>query len=199
MHFIAHRINTIRELEAVPREYGVELDLRDYAGRLILSHDPFRDGEDFQTFLASYSHGTLIVNVKSERIEQSALPLLEARGIRDFFFLDSSFPMLHLLAETGETRTAIRFSEYEGLDTVLAMHGRAQWVWADCFSKLPLDAETHRRIKQAGYRVCLVSPELQAQEEKIETYAAQLRDAGIECDAICTKLHNIPRWRAALG
>lgn len=29
MEFIAHRVNTFAELQALPKEYGVELDLRD--------------------------------------------------------------------------------------------------------------------------------------------------------------------------
>ena len=44
MEFIAHRVNTIEELRKVPKEYGVELDLRDFGERLILQHDPFIDG-----------------------------------------------------------------------------------------------------------------------------------------------------------
>ena len=30
MEFIAHRINTIKELNQTPNDYGVEIDLRDY-------------------------------------------------------------------------------------------------------------------------------------------------------------------------
>lgn len=199
MEFIAHRINTSEELKSVPRKYGVEIDLRDRGDRLVLSHDPFCDGEDFSDWLENYHHGTLIVNVKSERIEHRVLELLSDRGVRSFFFLDSSFPMLHLLGESGETRTAIRYSEYEGMDTVMAMAGRAQWVWVDCFSRLPLDAAISQQIEDAGFRICLVSPELQAQDEKIEQYAAQLQRDQITCAAICTKLHNIERWRKALS
>jgi len=36
MEFIAHQINTIEELKCVPKEYGIEVDLRDYGDRLIL-------------------------------------------------------------------------------------------------------------------------------------------------------------------
>jgi hypothetical protein len=43
MEYIAHRINTIEELKQIPKEYGVELDLRDFRDGLILQHDPFKD------------------------------------------------------------------------------------------------------------------------------------------------------------
>lgn len=69
MEFITHRINIIDELKQVPFEYGVELDLRDYGDRLILQHDPFKDGEDFEEYLKHYNHRTMILNIKSERVE----------------------------------------------------------------------------------------------------------------------------------
>jgi hypothetical protein len=115
MEFIAHRINTVAQLREVPPEYGVEIDLRDRGERLILQHDPFSDGEDFAEYLPHYHHGTLILNIKSERIEHRVLELLNQHGVEDYFFLDSSFPMLYLLARQGEQRVAVRFSELKEL------------------------------------------------------------------------------------
>ena len=48
---IAHRINTLDELKKLPLSCGVELDLRDHGERLIMQHDPFTDGEDFEDYL----------------------------------------------------------------------------------------------------------------------------------------------------
>ena len=40
MKLIAHKINTIDELNAVPKDYGIEIDLRmGVDGKIILSHD----------------------------------------------------------------------------------------------------------------------------------------------------------------
>ena len=89
MEFIAHRVNTIEELKKVPKEYGVELDLRDFGERLILQHDPFMDGEDFEKYLKYYNHGTMILNIKSERIEHKVLELIKKYNIQNYFFLDS--------------------------------------------------------------------------------------------------------------
>ena len=122
MQFIAHRINTIDELKKVPTNFGVELDLRDYGNRLILQHDPFTDGEDFEEYLKHYNHGLMILNIKSERIEHRVLELVKKYKVRDYFFLDSSFPMIFLLAKEGEKNIALRFSELEGLDTILSMN-----------------------------------------------------------------------------
>ena len=99
MEFIAHRINTIDELRKLPGKYGVELDLRDdLNGSIYIQHNPFEPGEDFENYLKEYQHGTMILNIKSERIEWKILRLLEQYDIKNYFFLDSSFPMIHLLS-----------------------------------------------------------------------------------------------------
>lgn len=195
MKFIAHRVNTLEELRDLPPEFGVEVDLRDRGERLILQHDPFKDGQDFEEYLAAYRHGTMILNIKSERIELRILDLLRQYRREDFFFLDSSFPMIYLLSSRGETRNALRFSEFEGLDTVLAMQGRAKWVWVDCFTRLPLTTEDYHILKQKGFSLCLVSPELQGRDEDLEVYKSALQAKGIVFDAICTKKYNIDRWQ----
>jgi hypothetical protein len=115
MHFIAHRVNTIKDLKKIPFEYGVEVDLRDFGQKLILHHDPFKDGEDFEKYLKYYNHGSLILNIKSEGIEFKALEILKKNNVKKYFFLDSSFPMINQLSLKGEKNIALRFSEYEGI------------------------------------------------------------------------------------
>ena len=200
MEFIAHRINKLEELETLPKEYGVEIDLRDNVdGKIYINHDPFILGEDFEEYLKKYSHGTMILNIKSERIELKILELLKKYSINNYFFLDSSFPMIKLLSDKGEKNIALRYSEYEGLDTLEKMKERVNWVWVDCFTKLPINNEIYRKIKNMGYKLCLVSPELQNQKEKLELYAKQIKDEKIEFDAICTKEYNVKKWKELLN
>ncbi len=194
MEFIAHRINTIKELQQVPEKYGIEIDLRDYGNRLILAHDPFINGEDFEEYLKHYHHGTLILNTKSERIEHRVLNLIKKYKIHRYFFLDSSFPMIHLLSSEGEKNIALRLSEFEGIDTILNMQGMIKWVWVDCFSYLPINKNIYHTLKRKGFKICLVSPELQGQYQKLEEYKSYLENKDIKLDAICTKLYNIKNW-----
>jgi hypothetical protein len=196
VEYIAHRINTIVELNKVPKEYGVEIDLRDFGDRLVLQHDPFMDGEDFEEYLKCYNHGTMILNIKSERIEYRVLALIKKYNIKKYFFLDCSFPMINLLSKEGEKNIALRFSEFEGIDTVLAMAGKVRWVWVDCFSKLPITAENYNILKEYDFKFCLVSPELQGQKEKLKSYKKYLEKENIYIDAICTKVFNIKNWRS---
>lgn len=185
--FIRHRINTIAKLSTVDPAHGVELDLRDHGDRLILAHDPFVIGEDFAEYLQHYRHGTMILNIKSERIEHRVLKEIQKAGtVKDYFFLDSSFPMILTLVSQGERRIAVRFSELEPIESVLALAGKVEWVWVDCFTKMPLDQKNYKSIKDAGFKICAVSPELQNRPvDSISHYASVL--APYRMDAICTK------------
>ena len=168
MEFIAHRINTVEELKKLPKEYGVELDLRDdLKGRIYIQHNPFEPGEDFEEYLKNYHHGTMILNVKSERIELKILEMLPKYDVKSYFFLDSSFPMIWLLSNQGEKNIALRVSEVEGLDTPRNMAGKVEWIWVDCFSKIPIGKIEAEELKELGYKLCLVSPELEGRNEDI--------------------------------
>ena len=187
MLIISHRINTIDELKETPTRLGVELDLRYHNEELILHHDPFVTGEKFEEYLKHYNHRFLILNIKSEGIEYRVLELLNRYAIKDYFFLDCSFPMIYKLANSNEKNIALRFSEFEGIDTLVNMQGKAEWVWLDCFNKLPIDRSIFTHIKSLGYKLCLVSPELQSQKSKIQTYINHCKAENIHFDAICCK------------
>lgn len=196
MEFIAHRINSIEELKTLNEEFGVELDLRDgNDGQIYISHDPFQSGDSFEAYLKEYHHGTMILNIKSERIEHKVIDLLCKYKINKYFFLDSSFPMIKLLSDNGEKNIALRFSEFEGLDTIKNMQGKVNWIWVDCFTIMPLTEEIALELKNMGFKICIVSPELQGQPEKIDIYKTQLKQQNIEIDAVCTKTYNIKRWQ----
>jgi len=195
-HIIAHRINQISELKLLNRDYGLEIDLRDKGDQLLLEHDPFvlDNVDNFVEFIKFYEHGTLILNIKSERIEERILEMLREYGIEDYFFLDSSFPMIKRLIDLGERKVALRFSEYEGLETIRNMSGKVDWVWVDCFTKLPINQDNYRLLKDLGYKLCLVSPDLQGRPDDIAAYRAYLSENNIIFDAVCVKQPNINAW-----
>lgn len=193
MQLIAHRINTVAQLAHVPPDYGVELDLRDAGNRLILQHDPFQDGEDFEDYLRHWRHRVMILNVKSERIEPRVLELLKRYKVRDYFFLDCSFPMIRQLVNSGERRIAVRFSEFEPVESALSLAGQVDWVWVDCFTRMPLNGRTYGLLRR-HFKLCGVSPELQGRTvDSIADYARQL--APYPLDAVCTKRPDL--WLAA--
>jgi len=189
MILIVHRRNTIEDLKATPNGYGVEVDIRSRGEELIIHHDPFVEGERFEDWIAAYRHGTLILNVKEEGLEGRLKDAMQVHGIEDYFLLDQSFPFLVKWAEALRGRCAVRVSEFELLETAFSLAGKANWVWVDCFTRFPLSVDDASRLKQAGFKLCLVSPELQGRDASSEIPALMelLGERGIEADAVCTK------------
>lgn len=197
MIVVSHRRNRISELAATLPTLGVEVDVRSEGGRLIVAHDPFVPGEDFERWLGSYRHRLLIVNVKEEGLEERVLRHLEGAGVEDFFFLDQSFPFLIRTVRQGERRCAVRVSEFESVQTALSLAGLADWIWLDCFEGFPIPAEDAARLRRSGFRLCLVSPELHGRTDpdEIGPIRRWIDSEGVVIDAVCTKLP--ARWSSA--
>jgi len=187
MLYIAHRVNTTEHLLRTPADQGVELDLRDHDDELVLQHDPFigNRGESFHNYLQSYQHGLMILNVKSERIEWRVLEAIQDSKVHDYFFLDNSFPMIRQLIAKGERKVAVRFSEFEPLESAMILAGEIDWVWVDCFTRMPLDDHSYHQL-QKHFKLCIVSPELHGRSvDEIADFAESLKPYPV--DAICTK------------
>ena len=194
MNIIRHRRNTYQELAEIGTDHGAEIDIRSQGRDLVLHHEPYEAGTKFEKWLENYRHGTLILNVKEEGLEDRCLELMSKHGIKDFFFLDQSFPFLVKTSRTGESRCAVRVSEFETIDTALSLAGKVEWVWVDCFTKFPLDIDSAAQLKENGFKLCIVSPELQGRMEQSDTdiIVKAMTDAGVVPDAICTKFPE--RW-----
>jgi len=189
MKLISHRRNTIQELKSTPKKYGIEVDIRSRGDQLIIHHDPFVSGEVFEDWIVHYQHETLILNVKEEGLENRLINLMQSHGIKNYFFLDQSFPFLVKWSNLGEHRCAVRVSEYESIETALTLAGKVDWVWVDCFTKFPLSQHESQCLIDAGFKLCLVSPELQGRDAEMEIplLARMLNDSNILTDAVCTK------------
>ncbi len=189
MKLIAHRKNTIADLLASDPSFGVEVDIRSNGERLTIHHDPFMEGVSFDEWLSVYHHGTLILNVKEEGLEERLISKMEEKGIEDYFFLDQSFPFLVKWAKRGLRKSAVRVSEFETVETALSLRGLIDWVWVDCFTRFPLGRDDAARLKEAGFKLCIVSPELQGRtgENEIPEMIVLLNERRITADAVCTK------------
>jgi hypothetical protein len=196
MKLIAHRRNTIEDLIATPVKYGIEVDIRSYGDHLVIHHDAFVKGESFEAWIACYNHGTLILNVKEEGLEARLIELMKTYRISDFFFLDQSFPFLVGWSKLGERRCAVRVSEFESIDTAITLSGKVDWVWVDCFSHFPLNKNEALRLKDSGFKLCLVSPELHGvkADEVIKQFIATIKANAINPNAVCTKRPDL--WEA---
>ena len=81
---------------------------------------------------------------------------------------------------------AVRFSDREPIEYALSFKGKASWVWVDYFSHFPLNKKNVILLKNAGFKICLVSPEIQKNSifntDQIVDICSNLR-----IDAVCTK------------
>ena len=160
-----------------------------------MNHEPFENGPLFEEWLKKFHHKFLILNVKEEGIEGRCIDLVKRFNIKDYFFLDQSFPMLIKSARTSSLETSIRFSEYESIETVLKFKNLVSWVWVDYYKKYPLNDYIVNILKKNNFKICLVSPELQGYNAReIKTAYASIKNFYTKINAICTK--NISFWES---
>ncbi len=188
MIIIHHRRNTLDLLKATDVNYGIEIDIRSEGSELIVHHDPFVKGVPIRELLLLFNHRFLILNVKEEGLEQPLLELMNEFSIESFFFLDQSFPFLIKTAKAGESRCAIRLSEFESIQTVYKLASLVQWVWVDYFTQIPLNYSQSLELRDLNFKLCLVSPELQGYNyEDVKRVKLDLSYQNIIFDAVCTK------------
>ena len=186
---ICHRKNTIKQLIDTPTEYGVEIDVRSYNNKIILNHDPMKNGEFLDNWIRKYNHKFLIINIKEEGLEKYIIKILKNKKIKDFFFLDQSFPFLIKTLNSNETRCAVRFSEYEDIRTINNLKKKINWVWVDHFSKFPLNKSTSDKLKKKKLKICIVSPEIvkKTSIKSLKKLKNSIQKKNIHIDAVCTK------------
>ena len=202
MIVIEHRCNSIERLKNVPLEVGCEIDLRNHGKQIIVAHDAFdENGEELSLWLEHYRNRFLILNVKEEGLEECLFPLLKKFKVDNFFILDESVPFIRKWALKGIPNFALRVSEIECHTSALLLAEdlkikgvKIDWIWADCFNGKPLAAKQIMALKEFGYKICYVSPELHHIESPhlwkgmVIKFRLLLSNQKISPDAICTKL-----------
>tara|TARA_B100001123_G_C15343592_1_gene1036063 strand:- start:2420 stop:3016 length:597 start_codon:yes stop_codon:yes gene_type:complete len=194
MEIIVHRVNNSSKLVRIPKNYGIEVDVRDYKKKLILNHDPFKNGENLEVFLKKYNHGTLIINIKSEFIEYKIIKLLKKYKISKYFFLDSSYPVIINLASKKIKKFAIRVSDYESFENIYKIHPYCKWIWLEIFKLIKLKKKDLKYIKDNKIKICLVSPELHKKKNDINKIKKLIKKNNLKIAAVCTKMNFIKYW-----
>lgn len=151
---------------ALVNGFGIETDIRDHNGQVVLSHDvPLADSDDLVRYTElldlledGEKHTICALNVKSDGL----LNIIqgEPRGTRDtsrqLFYFDMSIPetvqyMKHSL------RLFARVSEFE---TVVFPPSQVKGIWLDAFGSEFDQTSEARKLLNQGYTVAMVSPEL---------------------------------------
>ena len=197
--FFAHRINTLNELCALPKSIGLEIDIRDYNGRLYLSHDPFCNVDELCEFnfhfIEQIYNRPLIINIKSENVEPYVESLLTKAGyLGEHFYLDSSFSVINKYGSS--IPFSARLSDFEPLDVCQRLEGSnlINWVWIDTFHNLPISKSAVEYFVSSGTKTCLTSPDLLGRPEDIIPYFKKMNELKFMPTAICCKQKKIKIW-----
>ena len=180
---IWHRINTIKELNEIPIDDGVEIDIRSIKGVPYLSHFIDQDGILFEDWLKHYHlKGTLVLNVKEEGLEVILINLLNKYGIRNYVFLDEPFwYLLNASRKLSNKNFAIRVSKFESVQTAIKSRELSDWVWYDYFDDY-INTDDLKLLISLGFKVIMPSPELVNSKND---YMDVLNNHNIKLWAIC--------------
>jgi glycerophosphoryl diester phosphodiesterase len=161
-----HEKNTVaaftRSLEC---GYGIETDVRDCNGKLVISHDlPSQVTYLFDEFLATYckfskmknSSLYIAINIKSDGLQDKVKKLLDKYKIQHYFVFDMSVPDTINYIKQGVVVFS-RVSELENNNTLNLM---TNGIWLDQFYGDWYKAEIIKELVDSYNQVCVVSPEL---------------------------------------
>jgi hypothetical protein len=174
IEFLAHRgfwklseeKNTFESLKsALNSGFGIETDLRDLNGQLVISHDvPTHGVLTCEEFLSYYKHGgyssTLALNIKSDGLQELIKGLVKKLDIKTAVFFDMSVPdtlgyrdlMMPFL---------IRISEYERVNSLIE---HSSGVWVDELEVEWVTKSAWQKILSIHQNIYIVSPELHGRD-----------------------------------
>lgn len=140
--------------------YGTETDVRDYNGKLVISHDIPNESsillDDFFGTYKSQSNKTLALNIKSDGLQSILKKKLHEFNILNYFAFDMSVP-----DTLGYINNGINFfsrqSEYE---LIPIFYNQAEGIWLDSFNKEWFDLELITNHINNGKKIAIVSSEL---------------------------------------
>lgn len=194
MEIIIHRVNTIKKLIKIPKNYGAEIDIRVYKNKLILNHEPYSNGELLVNFVKKYNHGTLVLNIKESGIENDVLKIVRRnKKIKNFFLLDVEVPFLFSSLLSREKSIALRTSYYEPLNSIKNFKKNFEWIWIDTIKNIKFSNEDLKQLKK--YKTCLVCPERWGKPNQIIKYNNYFKKKGIKLNSVMTSLKYAKIWR----
>lgn len=158
--------NTLAAFErTISAGYGTETDVRDFADRLVVSHDPAEAGAMSWNDLVALFANTglpLAVNVKADGLAPQLAQAMEGTGVPWFAF-DMSGPEMVRYGLAGLPY----YTRHSDIEPDPILYTQAVGVWLDAFRGEWFDRDVVARHLDAGKAVCIVSPELHGREPRI--------------------------------
>lgn len=171
---------------ATAQGYGFESDVRDYRGKLVISHDIANENspalEDVLELLAGDKF-CFAINIKADGLTHALKDLLKKYSLQNYFVFDMSIPQMLWYRNAG-FNFFTRQSEYEQIPT---LYNEAAGVWLDAFESDDwLSLELIENHLAQDKKVCVVSSELH--ERNPQKLWAMLRQIDNPDLYLCTDL-----------
>ena len=179
----AEEKNSLPALElALANGFGFESDVRDYCGRLVISHDIANEKspaleEVLKLLAGACDKFFFAINIKADGLVDALKLSLEKYSLKKFFVFDMSVPQMLCYRDAGLTFFT-RQSEFEKFPT---LYEEAAGVWLDPFlSDEWIDVALIENHLARGKKVCVVSPELHGREPlKLWTLLRRIKSSGL--------------------
>ena len=176
MNIIAHRgywllpeeKNTLVAFDrALENNFGIETDVREYRGQLVLSHDIADEASiSFDELLEIYvdkaSQSVLALNVKEDGIQNMVQDLLTRRRVLNYFFFDMSVPEMVIYRK----KNMPYFTRNSDIEHDPVLLEDAAGVWIDAFYDNWDMIKSIKKYLNQGKSVSLISPEIHGKNKK---------------------------------
>lgn len=175
MNIIAHRGYWLKSEEkntfsalclALEKGFGVETDIRDIDGRLVISHDmPTISNvlhlDDFLEFYSSQKfHATLALNIKSDGLHIRLNDMLMRYKVENYFVFDMSVPDTFGYLDLC-MKTYIRRSDFEYHPELMYL---SDGVWMDELKRAWISKVSILKLLEYTKKICIVSADLHGRE-----------------------------------
>jgi glycerophosphoryl diester phosphodiesterase len=185
-----HEQNTLTAFErAFEKGFGIETDLRDHNGNIVISHDlPIHTPINLENLLelhSKYDNKVLLaLNIKADGLQKLTQAALSIHQTSRFFFFDMAVPDAVLYLRLG-LPCFTRQSEYEAAPS---FYPESKGIWIDEFNHHWVTNSLLLDHIQQCKQICLVSPELHGRPYETEwlQYREISRMLPHEAMMICT-------------
>jgi hypothetical protein len=157
--------NTITAFKrALEHNFGIETDVRDLDGELVISHDmPLKNSklitlEDFVLlYKKSKSTSALAINVKADGLALSISKIFTKHDITNFFCFDMSVPdCIHYL----NNKTISTYLRQSDIEDSVSFCKNAAGFWMDEMQNEWINEISIKHLSQYELPICIVSSEL---------------------------------------
>lgn len=170
MKIIAHRgywenLHDANSIDSFQRAFhcgfGIETDIRDYCGNIVISHDiPDHICPRLEYLFRIYNDHCLNVplalNIKADGLVGQLKEILKTYKITNYFFFDMSIPQMIEFSKANLNF----FSRQSDIEKHPILYKEADGVWIDELFESWIDEKTIQFHLNNKKRVCIVSPEL---------------------------------------